>query len=265
MNDGRSVEIIRDLAQNARHVTFVRQEAEASDVYYVCESGKPPARTLALPKPRSYTAFRVDDVVAMVGHFAAENENTKFVVLCGRGNIRVVFDEAESRRGRVSLGVPFSRQYKLLKEMEAKREELSQKDLVQLLRVEFADAVDSDFIALMRQMKFTDNRAGEGSLSAGKESLGSSVYREAVFGGKACPEEVEFTVPVYEDLIGAAGDQYVHKISAVVDVDVAEQVIRIIPRPADLLAAVRCADAWLSRQLQPLESRPNVRVFCGSE
>lgn len=261
----RSGELIKDLALKSKSAQIVACPQEPKDVYLLQKPDGLVERHVAEAAPRNYVAFRVSDIVSMVEHYAALATGKLLKVFCGRGKVSVLFDEDGARRDRITLSVPDSKQYTLLCELERGREFESQKDLVSMLRVDLAGAVPMDFVALMRQLKFDDSNKAESTLAAGKESLGGTVYREALAGGREMPEEVIFHVPVYEDLVGRDGDQFSIDITAIVDVNMVDRTIRLVPKPPELLAARRCADTWLYTQLRSLEtSQENVKVFCGA-
>lgn len=262
--DGPGVKAIIDTAVASVKPSILTCDREPRDTYFIAKPDGSVEKFRADAAPRAYTAHGVSSIINMVTHFASTEPEKSFVVFCGRGRVQIVFDEAGTRRDRVTLQVPDSKRYQLLTQLENNRNFMEQRDLVSMLRVEFAGAIPSDFVSLMRQLKFTDNQTSEGTLAAGKESLGGAVLREAIAGGRDMPEEVTFRLPVYEDLVGKDGSQFEASIVAVVDVNLAEKKIRLIPKPPELLAARRHADTWLYTQLTTLaKDLSNVRVFEG--
>ena len=224
------------------------------------------------PMPRKHRATRLVDVRQFVtDHLAdfpvdgAGDPRSRITVWCWRGSVTSVLDDEDYRADTITLSAPDSAAFATLTRLSWSEEWLDQAAFLRLLKVDLFGCVPSDFITLMRQLKFSQATGGEGDVQAGRESLGVSIQREALAGGRAMPEDLVVTVPVYQDLIDGEDDWdvYTAKVVCALSVDYTNRRLRLEPIPDELTAAKRQADEWVFSKMRELAS-DKVRVYCGS-
>ncbi len=112
---------------------------------------------------------------------------------------------------------------------------ISQKDLVRLLRTELSEYVDPTVIAKFATLKFTSNSEGTSSVRPASAALDTCIVRQVqVDAGGDVPETIKFHVPVY-DIPEARGDQYL--ITVYVEYDHDQQKFQLLAVHNEVRAA----------------------------
>lgn len=176
------------------------------------------------PACRGHKVDSVEDLIA-----AALRWNSKPVVWIN-GDAVVLLTDDDDRRDRVTLPLVKSHQFARLIQLAAKPE-LSQPDLIRLLRIDLPGAgARAVLLATVRNIKWRTAAAGNANIQHGNESMGKSIEAE-VTGAGAIPEQVLVTGPVYRN--HGERDQ---SFGVLCDLEIvpADQVFRFKPLPDEI-------------------------------
>ena len=211
----------------------------------------------AAPLPlRSYAAFTLPDLADQVKHFGADGNNVVFV---GNGAVTAILDEDKRRREQVRFGLTKTSEFETLKHQRSSRPGHTQKEFINLLRVELAGCAPPQLIASVRNLKFSRSSDGQSHVGTGKESVSSEVKRSLLTeGGDPLPDEVAITVNVYEEWRSKSGE-----IRCSLDVDIDEAELRLIPMAGELERLQRETDTAIAEVLRQ-ELGDIAAVFLGS-
>lgn len=275
-----AIQSVAELAQAAQKAELFTVPSEHPAIWYTTKTDGTVQRHYRTPQPRNHRATRLVDVrrfvadhlVDFAGAVDDARGESRVTVWCWKGSVVAILDDEHHRLDQIKLQAPDSAAFQTLTRLSKSDEWLDQKAFLHLCKVELYGCVPSSFIDLMRQLKFTANQSGEGEVRAGRKSLGVSVQREALAGGREMPEEIEVLVPVYQDLIdgddahdqsGEAWDVFTTRVTCVLSIDYGANKLRLEPIPDELTRAKREADEWVFNKMKGMAS-DKVRVYCGS-
>lgn len=177
------------------------------------------------------------------------------LVFVGNDKIRVVFDE--DRRDSIEMALPWSEPFAALSKPEALTG-LPQKDLVWLLRTTFRGTfAPAELLPTVRTIKFTAAGQSDSDIQHGRESMGKALQQEVV-GAGTLPEEVQFTVPVFADLVHES-NFFSASVLCALDIDLERQRFTLKPLPDELAVARRQANVWVCERIRGL--CPRALVF----
>jgi hypothetical protein len=226
--DIQTLNKIEELVINAHRVQEVKPASEPSHVYYL-RMGDILERKEATPAVRAHKATALETVIAK----AAETPHDEKVELwVSRDGITLLLND--DRRDTVRYALGLSDQIKTLDELA--RKNVSQKDLIFLLRTTFRDSLGlaGDLVAILRNVKFKVEEAGGSEIQHGKSSIGKSLSAE-INGTKTLPEYVTLTVPVFAQ----AGVQQIRMpVECALEPDAATQTFRLAALPGAIERAV---------------------------
>lgn len=172
-----------------------------------------------------------------------------------------VLDEAGERAHTVKFVPSWSKAFWQLVAWDAAQQAVSvgQKDLIMLLRTDFANmASPATLLPTIRNLKMTATSGGTSNVQHGNESMGKSIELQVVGAGDAgIPEEVEFSVPIF-DLPNRAlpgeqsevNDSPTAKIRCAFDVSVADAAFKVRPLAGEIASAKEQGSLWLARTLE---------------
>lgn len=216
----------------------------------------------AQPHPRQYQMFRLQDLVECVKRAIAQGTPAESILIfCGRGKVTAVLDEAKGRRHTLSIDLPQSHEMRKLMALEQARKPLMHGELLNVLRVDLADAVKPADVDRFRILRFDSRGSAVSDKSAGRDQLGKDVLHEVIAGGEKPPEELVLSVAAYRDLSHVR-----FPMKVIVNVELAAQTIAVIPVGGELERVTRDTDAQIQRDLIGLlgEEGKGVQVVCGA-
>ena len=257
-----AIEKVQALACEATGRVLFKADAEPKDVYFIRQPDGTLVRHVAEPSPRNYTATSLPGLCDQVRHFAGGMEDV--CIFIGDTAIRAVLGEA-ARRHSVVLPLACTEGYSLLQQAATELAELSQADLLWILRTSFRGNVHpATLIPDIKQIKFRSSSNADTELGQGRASIGKSVMAEMVGAGGELPEEIQLVCPVYEDL-GDAELKLEYTFLLALAVNLAEQEFTLKPLPGEINAArLKVGEAIAERltwQLGDLVSSGKVKVF----
>lgn len=181
-------------AGKRRELQFLRPPGEPSGVYYVWDplTGEKERRVAASPDVDESCALLSDLAFLANSALALGGEPT---VYYDRKSVGAVWRNHERRLHRVSLAVNRTPEFAFLESIACR--EFDQRGLWNLLRSTFRSCVKKEVIRLVAKIKWSGATAASRDLAVGRESISGEVM-EAVMSESALPEEIEFTVPVFE-------------------------------------------------------------------
>jgi hypothetical protein len=228
---------VSEQAVKACAARVVKPDGEPAHVYLLDVGDGKPQRFEATPEPREHEAWDIDAIVDFANDFSA--------IWYARNGIRVLIDD-NLRRDCVMMPLKLSHQVDLITgwEKSASSRMMSQKDLIKLLRVDFADCLGQagEFLAVIRKLKFETATKTAGEIKHGRASLGKEI-ETAVSGDVDIPEEVIFDVPVFDGAFPALRA----RVRCAIDLDAATEKITLMPIPGHLEAGIREAEARIGR------------------
>lgn len=161
-----------------------------------------------------------------------------------RNGVIVILDNTASRQNTLTMSLSLSPQFQRLQAMASHRKAMSQKETIQLVRLEFRDCAPGNLADLFRQVKFSINTEGQTEVQKTKVSVGKSTLA-AFHGMDALPDEVAFTVPVFDGKVN-----YREPVMVAIDPDPATQTFQLIPFPGEIEAALQRAEERLGAELR---------------
>lgn len=231
---------LADTARAAAAVQIVHPNAEPPHVYYLYD---PNSKQLTRHEageypPRRYTLGGIDAVAAAAKQWGTE----RAVILAGDGQVELLPDEA-SRRDAMICRLEQTPAYETLAELASDRKSYAQRDFIELLRIDLAEAVDAGAAELFRNVQLADNRQTLTSEQAAAKGLSRSVQLEMIT-KYPIPEWLTATVSVY------TGFSHPCAIRCAVRIDLEAGKFGIVPTPYDIEAAQQATDAALVTELR---------------
>lgn len=250
------VESLKFLADQARGAgpRILKADAEPAHKYYVVDAvgnvdfitaDRPPARHAAADVP---TLCRV--AAAAHGRTADEGQRPP-EVWYDRGGAVAVLDLIEDYPDTCALDLTPSPQMKQLAAWEQSRVgsmpgvQLSQAELVILLRTLFAGCAPDSLLPAVRGVKATKAQEVNQQLAQGKVSLSKSVIAE-MSGTDRIPERVALRVPVFAQ----AAVAFAAPVTVEIDPDPQSERFTLIVHPGSIEAAFAEAEKFLANRLR---------------
>lgn len=246
MLDSSFIDAITDNAPAAVQAEVIKPPAEPPHVYFIHnrKTGEL-VRHEANPTPRRDGALTLDGIAATVKHHVSTKleMDTPIVSI---GEECVVFLPERNGHRRTTLSLRMSEQFLMVRGTSLSA--VDQKKLDWILRTVFKDQISPEgFAHSIRQLKFSDDSKGTSTVSHGRESMGVSIERE-VSGANEIPEEILFTIPVYEGVFWQ-GDQFFARIRCAVHIDAENRKFTIRPLSGEISKALADARRWICDQL----------------
>lgn len=220
---------------------------------------------------RRYVAGDVGDLARLVTEFAGRaaatdgTEAAPVFVWVYEGSVVVVLDETGTRRERITLKLTEADGFAALKANDGVW--LPQKGMIELLRTSIdGEYVPPNIVATFRKLKFTASSEGNAEIRVGRANLGKSVEAAVAGIDGDLPEDLTITLPLYDDLLDPQDKASVARrfqIVCSVDVNLAEEKIRIDTKAGQIARAVLDADTFVMTRLGELIKGENVRIFRG--
>ena len=169
-------------------------------------------------------------------------------------NLTYVPDHADARN-RFTCKMIAHEQFTLISALAGKT--FGQREFISLLRIALRGCISegSNLLALMRELKFNTDAAGQGSIQHGQESLGRGIIAK-VTGVDAIPQELFLSTQVYENW-----DPKVN-IACAIEILTQEQQFRLIPYPGEIRRAKD--GVLLAIQEQVAKNDRNIPAYLGT-
>lgn len=224
MIENDAVVTLIETAQKAKEVEVkeFRPAVEPSDVYFLYDTKNGiPVKHTAEPHPQAIAVLGTQDLADFAGADGTIYYNDK---TNSAAATKPVVSGDVTRRAKATLALPFQSAFATLTQIHGKT--FSQREFWNLLRTTFLNAVSADFVAAVKNVKWSAAGADETSLSVGKESLGRNIVAELSGNGASFPESVTLRVGVW-DVLEFRDDKY--EVLCAVDTNHVEKTFRLIP------------------------------------
>jgi hypothetical protein len=259
MSDGLQSEAIKQaavLAQTALQKTpkFVAIDKDPLSRYVVVDVDGKMSDPITPPPARHAEELRtVADLMA----FLRQPTQTPTVITAptayvSEDGVTVVYDQAD-RRDRCKVTLTPSPAYAWLRSI-AEGRSLTQRDFIRTLRVNLEGtlAIESNLLAIVRQIKFSKTADGSANIQHGRESIGKSIIAETR-GEGALPDSFTVSTAIFSE----------HPVRQVVTVYVepnaGDETFYVRPFPSSLDQAVDAALVAIREDLKSI-----VPAFLGS-
>lgn len=230
-----TIELIQKTAIAAAGPKLVEEAADGRSATYVQEG-----QTFTIARRaanREHTVASLDDLI----RFAKTRDITTPTVWYCHNCVVLLCDDSD-RRDRVTLPLPWSKQFSSLLDMEAGEHCFEQRRFVRLLYRDLG--VDAATVAKFRRLDFKVIQAAEGEFQHGSERLGKSVNAE-IKGTAEIPEAITICVPVYD----VTGERATRCIMCGVDLDAQRAQILFSPLPGEMSRAVEESQESIRQRL----------------
>jgi hypothetical protein len=280
-----ALEFLSKQAVDARPIC-VSHQSEPGDVYFRRELDGSYSRQESEPKPRRYTAARLEDFTELVKEMRdaprsamAEklvNDHANGVatplprveytlgptlVLVGEKQIVALLNE-HHRRERLHFELTKSKAFKTLTECEESRDAAAQKEFLSMLRIDLNGAVEATVINLFKQIKFEKSSEGESSISNSSKAVSNKVKMSLAAGGQEIPDEITAKLAVYEEF-----PEIVLPVRCAVETNIEEATFTLIPLAGELNEASvetqAAIEVRITNGLMELAEAGDLLVHCG--
>ncbi len=172
----------------------------------------------------------------------------------------LVLDDAD-RRDFVRFELNLSEEWQVLTKLRNETPLLSQREVIQLLRLVFN--ASPALIAAFRRFELKARTGGASEINRGRESLGQSVEQEIV-NATDIPDVITLTVPIYRNL----DEDRRYDVACAVELDVVNARAQIVPEPGRLDEVMHLHQADIGERLRAAfaeeESSDLVAVYYGT-
>ena len=232
-----------------------------------------PTKTYAVRKPdgtiefvggqvpyRDHKAQDLETVAAFAERFAIAETSSGASIWYNRDKI-VLLTNDDQRFDRVTVEMIKSAQILALKDLDAKRPLMPQRDFLFMLRTVFtpnAFPTAPRLIETLRQVKFESGLKVEGNIQRGKTSIGKEANAAASF-LESVPEQVTLSVPMFDNSFASGS----YDVICALEIFEVEQKLQLFPLPGHVEKAFASAEADLSRLLRDLLGDTAVPVYYG--
>jgi hypothetical protein len=220
---------------------IITAEAEPSHIYFV-RTSEGLERKEADPKPRKGSA---DSLTAIV-EFAINNKDTA-EIWYNRSHVEVYLDK-KTRRDVVSFKPFLSQPIQLLQELEKSKQNLTQAQLIKMLRISFYGCMDitGGLLETLKRVNFKATQEADSSIDRGKVSLGKSITAQ-VTGVGTIPDDFTLTVPVFGNACFASLRK---PVLVALEPEATNATFQLIPYPLQVEQAIANAEDWIGSELK---------------
>lgn len=251
-----AIDKVTELTKAGMRVELIAAQGEPAGHYYLMKPDG--SATLTLAKPAWHNEKLATP--ADLREFIKEQANLEGAPLANHllyyDDQRIIFVyEQDDRRDRATCDLRKSPQFAWLEGASKNPATLDQKSFIKTLRVLFRGCLgDSNLLALVRQLKFSNAAEGAGNIQHGRESIGRSISA-AITGEAALPEDVYMQVPVFEN------HPFRARVACALEVMPQDQTFQLIPYPLEVQQAM---DAALADVVNTLKGDNVPPAFRGS-
>jgi hypothetical protein len=181
------------------------------------------------PPLRNYTAMDLGTIVRLRLD-AADDASPEIWV--GNDRVTLVLDR-DDRRERAVYMLRFSDRFRsLMERLVTDGAAFTQAALVQFLRLKLG--LSETVVGRFRALQWSSGDDANATVQRGVDKLGASIRRE-VINAADVPEELHVTLSVLDGLVES---EFQRTITLLVELDAAQRMIRLVPRPGDVTLAV---------------------------
>lgn len=225
--------------------------------------------------PRSYRAADLADLARLINEFAGRSLGERAVlgettpddkplvfVFVLNGTVHVILDEKGDRRDRLSLSFKPSDGWNELHTIDGEWQK--QAAMVDALRTKINGRYSPEIVPLIRKIKFKSDSSGSSEVTTGRVSMGKSI--EAAVSGLDgdFPDDVVVELPIYDEFIDEYGNALRFGVSCSLDVNPADQTIRLACKAGQLAKALLDADTKMMQAIAAKVTCQNVKIFRGT-
>jgi hypothetical protein len=223
-----------------------------TDQYLVAYSGKVETHNLP-PIHRGHELAALSEAVSFANK---KGTPEKTVVWYDYERVVVILDD-DVRRDRAFLPLENTPQYRTLLNMEAGKR-FNKGEMIRFLRVEMDGCRHDDkLLNFARNCTFFNAERSGGTIQHAKTSMGRDIEQEAIADGDNCPEEVTFSLRVFND----PSLTETWPVRCAVELDIKGGVFIVTPFPLELN---RAADNEVGAIGKFLEDGWKGNIFRGS-
>ena len=250
--DAAAIELLQDTAVRASKASELELPVsfKPTHIEYVAKPDGTVEKLTAEPYARLHGFETLAALIAFAQAVldGKHGAGTKPVVWYSRESVAVIVDDA-IRRDRGILPLRFTPQLQVLDNGDSSAPQ-QQADFVRFLRIQLDGTLppDSNFLSIVREIKFGNAMDGHGTINHGKESMGKEINAH-VLGTGAIPKTITLLVRIFD----SPDICYVHPIKCAVDVLVHEQMFRLVPLPMQIPDAVARAMQVVGKELSSLK------------
>lgn len=193
------------------------------------------------PTPRQYRARHLPDFIQAVIDLTKVETLKEPKVFITTSGLVAVMDEAGRRECVVRMDFTQTKAFKTLLKCEAERKYLEHKEFMRMLRLDLDLGTDPAY-SKFKVLKFRGDSESDSDIDKTNASMGKTVMLKVVAGSGDVPDSINVHFPLYEELNldrGSARQDFKPKdVECLIDVDLEDQVIALIPRQMQLATAV---------------------------
>lgn len=243
--DGSAIQEVKDLVLAASPV--LEADVKGGEKFLIRQPDGS-VRFFEVPvKPSNHTVFDLASLKAMADRDHEPNsEQLVTGVFVSDKEIQVV-TEQEFSRVTNTLALPLHPAFQHLLNWQ-RITNITQKDLVRLLRTELREHVDPTVIAAFSRLRFSSSDDTLSEVRPQSKALDVSIRQKvATDKGEDAPETIKFHVPVF-DIREARGDQY--EVEVYVEYDYEKKCFQLLAVHSDLRTARENAVAEIMDDLK---------------
>lgn len=203
------------------------------------------------PAPRSHSVSTISDIATAAKKWSAET------CFHDAGEIILVLKD-DDRHDRVTMSLRYDPRFKVLMALARESTQITQRDLLRLLRVTLKGCADETTIASIRGINFDQKAQGESYIAPGTEKIGKSIVANAISQSGSLPEELRLTVPVYTN----QGLTQSFSVIVALDIDVTSQKFTVQTAPGEIELITNAITEQIHKQL--VDAMPSTTVLRGS-
>lgn len=211
------------------------------------------------PPPRMHVAQNLDSLVRFAIALVVE---TDWEVTCppgapaiwhGENRINLLCD-ADDRRDRVILELPFSRPFGLLMDLNTETARWPQKYFVATLECKLD--IDASVIDPFRKLNWSRNSSANAEFDRAKEYLAQEILSKVHSPMSELPELITVPVEVYD----VAGCRVSETVRCRVLVDVQNHTLALVPLPGEITRAIDGTHDVLHERIQAMLAKAQVEI-----
>lgn len=262
MPDGLSVELFKEIAKQAveaagPHNPRIVPFDKYADRIVVLPGGEA-AEVKGLPSPRGHVVMDLDSFAKAAKAAADAGGVNSTVCWVNRNGITLVMDDNGDRENTVQVPLRLSPQLRELMAIETVQTPFNQRDLIQTLRIKFANCgLPTNLVDNLRKVRFTNQGEANSEVTRAKVSVGREQMAQ-FHGIDTLPDWVVFQVPVFNGVFRTSAS-----INVAVDPDPELQQFRLVPQLGAIEQSLQAAEIALVQALAGIVPE-TVPVYFGS-
>ncbi|NUQ53411.1 MAG: hypothetical protein HUU19_12035 [Phycisphaerales bacterium] len=282
MNSGDMKQVIEKVTEQERSIATLQkpQKLEVSGIppFFTVfwDGNKKSIECFQTPiGHRAYKAADLADLARLINEFAGRTrelpgvaggpvtlEHPLVFVFVLDGTVHAILDEKGDRRDRIYL--KFLQSEGIIKLREIDGQWLSQVEMLDALRTDINGRYDPNILPLVRRIKFKNDSSGNSEVTMGRVSMGKSIEAAVAGIDGDFPDDVLVELPIYDEFIDENGNAIRFGVSCSLDVDPANQKIRLSCKAGQLAKVMLDADTKMMQAIAAKVEHTNVKIFRGA-